>query len=68
MYEAIDDAVRERWEGQTVTIYEDPITKNKPEGEAVIREVLRDYGSSIIARVHFVGDDDDEFYERKINA
>lgn len=66
MYDVIDDTVREQWEGQTVTVYEDPITKNKPEGTAVVREVLRDYGDAIIARVHFVGDDDNEFYERRI--
>lgn len=51
--------------GMTVTIYEDPFTKQKPEGQAVLRELYRTLALEMIWRVEFV-DEPGEHYERSI--
>lgn len=52
--------------GTRVMIYEDPITKQKPEGMATLKELYKTLGSTMIWRVHFDGDAENEFYERSI--
>ena len=51
--------------GQTVTIFEDPITRQKPEGDAILRELYKTLGTASIWRVEFT-DEPGQFYERTI--
>jgi hypothetical protein len=54
-------------QGQVVTIFEDPVTKKKPEGEAVLLELMwKDRFPPYMERwkVSFTGEDD--VYERNI--
>jgi hypothetical protein len=51
--------------GDKVTIYEDPVTKEKPEGKATLRELYRRHGESTYWRVEF-DDAPGEFYERTV--
>jgi hypothetical protein len=51
--------------GSRVMIYEDPITKQKPEGEAFLREMYRGITGGGRFRVEFV-DEPGQFYERDV--
>ncbi len=51
--------------GDQVTIYEDPHTKQKPEGEAILRELYSSSGVETHWRVEFT-DEPGEFYERTV--
>lgn len=51
--------------GDKVTVYEDPVTKEKPEGQATLRELYQRRGNYLVWRVEF-DDAPGEFYERTI--
>jgi hypothetical protein len=51
--------------GQQVTIYEDPYTRVKPEGEAVLRELYRESGNETYWRVEFISEPG-AYYERTV--
>lgn len=51
--------------GTRTTIYEDPITKQKPEGQATLRELYKENGCESYWRVEF-DDESGAFYERTI--
>ena len=42
--------------GDTVMVYEDPITKAKPEGEATIQYIWHETDEAITATVEFTSD------------
>lgn len=53
--------------GDKVTIYEDPVTKQKPEGQAILRELYQRRGNDTVWRVEF-DDAPGEFYERTVHG
>jgi hypothetical protein len=53
--------------GDKVMIYEDPVTKEKPEGQATLRELYRSVGTLTIWRVVF-DDEPGQYYERSIDG
>jgi hypothetical protein len=59
--------VAELQAGNIVTIYEDPITETKPEGEARLVEFVRDDGDMLeFWFVHFSGDHISDRHQRAI--
>ena len=55
--------------GEIVMIYEDPITRQKPEGKAVLLRKIADMGDSLERwAVRFEGDGADSIYERNIRV
>lgn len=51
--------------GEKVVVYEDPYTKQKPEGEAILRELYRENGLESYWRVEFINEPG-VYYERTI--
>jgi len=51
--------------GTKAMIYEDPMTKQKPEGKATLRELYRENGLESYWRVEF-DDEPGAFYERTV--
>jgi len=54
--------------GQYVTIYEDPLTQTKIEGEACIREIGETKGKLTEVTVRFIGKSYGDYYQRLIRA
>ena len=52
--------------GDIVTIYEDPITCQKPEGDAILVTKIDENANSETWKVHFRGDEIGTNYERTI--
>lgn len=55
--------------GDWVTIFEDPITEQHPEGTAqLVEHILDVHGDAQAWKVRFEGDPDDELYSRTIKV